>query len=291
MYEYLIGVDGGGTGTRVRVARADGSILSRGAGGPSGLINGRDKAWESVMEAVKAAFSSVDIPLPPLGSMAIGLGLAGVHNKQWAAEFESKNPGFGAIVVETDAFSTVLGAHMGEPGAIIALGTGSVGEALLADGTRREVGGWGFPSGDEAGGAWMGLRALNHIQQVLDGRVTAGEFAKDVIAFCGGDRNGVQIWAGNATQTVYAQLAPFIVKHATEDSTAQAIMREAAAEVAKIGDALDPAKRLPIALCGGLGEPLRPHLPESLLARIIRPKDDSSGGALILIRKRLEGKL
>lgn len=291
MFEYLIGVDGGGTGTRVRVSRIDGTELAHGTGGPSGLINGRDKAWQSVMEAVESAFASAGIAMPDLGRMAIGLGLAGVHNRQWAAEFESLNPGFGAIVVETDAFTTVLGAHLGEPGAIIALGTGSVGEALLADGRRREVGGWGFPAGDEAGGAWMGLRALNHIQQALDGRVPAGEFAKDVIAFCGGDRQGVQVWAAKATQTVYAQLAPLVVKHGANDDTARAILHEAGAEVAKIGEALDPDKRLPIALCGGLGEPLRPHLPPGLLARIIRPQADSAAGGLILIRKRLEGRL
>ena len=46
------------------------------------------------------------------------------------------------------------------------LGTGSVGEIKLADGRHVEVGGWGFPAGDEASGAWMGLRAINHVQQV-----------------------------------------------------------------------------------------------------------------------------
>jgi glucosamine kinase len=101
----------------------------------------------------------------------------------------------------------------------------------------------------------------------------------------------VQAWLGNATQSLYAQLAPFVVKHGATDDAANAILHDAGIEVAKIGDALDPQKKLPIALCGGLGEPLRPHLPQSLLARIIRPQDDSAAGALILIRKRLEGKL
>ncbi|MFZ3287574.1 MAG: ATPase, partial [Telluria sp.] len=40
MIEYLIGVDGGGTGTRVRLARADGTELAQGSGGPSGLAHG-----------------------------------------------------------------------------------------------------------------------------------------------------------------------------------------------------------------------------------------------------------
>ncbi len=292
MYDYLIGVDGGGTGTRARIERADGVALEhRGSGGPSGLINGREKAWVSVMEAVSSGFAKAGIALPELKKIAIGLGLAGVHNKQWAAEFEAQNPGFGAIVVETDAFSTVLGAHLGKPGAIIALGTGSVGEALLADGTRREVGGWGFPAGDEAGGAWMGLRAINHIEQVLDGRAPENAFAREVIEFCGGGRHEAMVWISAANQAAYAQLAPLVIKYGATNEFARSVLIDAGKEVAKIGDALDPARQLLIALCGGLGEPLRPYLPESLLARIISPHADSAAGALILIRQRLAGKL
>jgi len=144
MFEYLIGVDGGGTGTRVRIERAaDGIELARGSAGPSGLLHGAGKAWAAVQAGIDGAFAEAGVARPPLARLAIGLGMAGVHNKQWAAEFTAQNPGFGAIKVETDAFCTLLGAHRGACGAIIALGTGSVGEALLADGTRREVGGWG----------------------------------------------------------------------------------------------------------------------------------------------------
>ncbi|KAK0359944.1 hypothetical protein LTR94_029266, partial [Friedmanniomyces endolithicus] len=74
-------------------------------------------------------------------SCAIGLGLAGVHNKEWAAAFRAANPGYAALTLDTDAFSTLMGAHGGRPGAIVAIGTGSVGEALRADGARVEVGG------------------------------------------------------------------------------------------------------------------------------------------------------
>jgi hypothetical protein len=38
MYAYLIGIDGGGTGTRVQVVCSDGTELARGSGGPSGLF-------------------------------------------------------------------------------------------------------------------------------------------------------------------------------------------------------------------------------------------------------------
>src|SRR5476649_2289250 len=78
MVEYLIGVDGGGTGTRVRIERFDGMELGRGSGGPSGLMHGTDKAWVAVLDAVNRGFAEADVARPALEKMAIGLGLAGV---------------------------------------------------------------------------------------------------------------------------------------------------------------------------------------------------------------------
>ena len=146
--DYLIGVDGGGSGTRVAIALANGNELARGAAGTSALRHGADAAWLAVMTAITNAFSTIGLALPEIAQMAIGLGLSGVHNKQWAAQFAEKDPGFALLRLETDACTTLMGAHKGRAGTIVALGTGSVGEALLEDGSHREVGGWGFPCGD-----------------------------------------------------------------------------------------------------------------------------------------------
>ncbi len=288
MIDYLIGVDGGGTGTRVRLARADGTELAQGASGPSGLRNGTATAWNAVNAAVAQAFAAIGIDTIPLHSCAIGLGLAGVHNKEWAAAFGAANPGYAAFVLDTDGFSTLMGAHQGRPGAIVAIGTGSVGEALRADGRRVEVGGWGFPAGDEASGAWMGLRALNHIEQVIDGRAEGGELARDVSAACGGSRDAVQVWLGKATQADYAGLARFVVAHGTADPVALSILEHAGREVASIARALDPSGSLPLSLCGGLGEPLRTYLPADTLARCSPPHGDSAAGALRMIELHLK---
>jgi glucosamine kinase len=286
MIDYLIGVDGGGTGTRVRLARADGTELAEGASGPSGLGLGIARAWDAVQQAVAAAFAASGVQQPSLDRLAIGLGLAGVHNRQWAAEFVAANPGFATLRLETDGFTTLMGAHGGAPGAIVAIGTGSVGEVLFADGTRREVGGWGFPAGDEASGGWIGLRAIGHIEQVLDGRRARSAFADSVIEACGGCRDAIQVWLGKANQTAYASLAPLVLRHAG-DPAARAILLDAGAEVAAIAHALDPQGALPVALCGGLGAALRDFLPSGLLARIGAPQGDSAAGALRMIMKEV----
>jgi glucosamine kinase len=292
-YQYLIGVDGGGTGTRVLLADANGADLGRGSAGPSGLMHGATRAWQSIIEAIHHAFADAGLPVPTYDDMAIACGLAGVNNKQWAVDFTAKNPGFADLVLETDAGTTLLGAHQGAPGAIIALGTGSVGEVMMADGSRREVGGWGFPSSDEASGAWLGLRAINHVQQVLDGRSAPDDFSAALISYCvancGNDSatpsDAVAHWLASANQTTFAQLAPMVIDTAPHVAKANEIMQLAGLEVAKMARALDPTGVMPIALCGGLAGPMLAYLPQELKQRVIKPMGDSASGALLLLKK------
>jgi len=288
MIQYHLGIDGGGSGTRVRLAHPDGQLLAQAQGGPSGLAHGVQRAWDTINSVVAQAFQAAGLAQPVKAQLALGLGLAGVHNRQWADSFVANDPGYGALALASDGTTTVLGAHGGHPGAIIAIGTGSVGEVLLADGTRREVGGWGFPSGDEAGGAWMGLRAMAHAQQVMDARVAGGAFAAAVINACGGQRQAMQEWLAAATQTSFAQLAPLVLQHGGSDAAAQAIALEAGRQIALIAAALDPHGTLPLALCGGLAAPLSPYLPAALLQRVVAAQGDSAAGALHLIGQQLQ---
>jgi glucosamine kinase len=293
MIEYLLGVDGGGTGTRVRLARVDAQChvheLASASSGPSGLGLGLARAWAAVQDAQARAFAAAGIDPPLPSRIAIGLGLAGVHNKEWARAFVAQDPGYAALRLETDAFTTLMGAHDGQPGAIVAIGTGSVGEALLQGGARREVGGWGFPAGDEASGGWIGLRAVGHIEQVLDGRRSPSAFADALIAACGGGRDAIQSWLGQATQTTYASLAPIVLQHAG-DPVARAILLAAGAEAGSIARALDPEGALPLALCGGLGAALRDWLPPEMAARARPPQGDSAAGALRMIALHITPK-
>ncbi|KQQ45333.1 ATPase [Duganella sp. Leaf126] len=324
MIEFLLGVDGGGSGTRACLARAVPAgggapapapagaaapagacahtaltVLATGTAGPSALSLGVERAWAAVEQAVAAAFAGAGLPPAPRSTVALGLGLAGVHHRLWAAQFAAADPGYGRLALASDGYTTVLGAHDGAPGAIIALGTGSVGEVRLADGCHVEVGGWGFPSGDEAGGAWIGLHAINHLQHSFDGRLAPNAFADAVAQACGLDpdatrrrdpaaRELLQQWLAGAAPARYAQLAPVVLRHAADSEAAHAIVQAAGAQVARIAAALDAGGTLPLALCGGLAAPLHPYLPPALQARVVAPRGDSAAGALRLIRQHLD---
>ncbi|AXE32209.1 ATPase [Chromobacterium phragmitis] len=282
---YQIGVDGGGTGTRVRLLAADGSSLALAEGPASALSQGAAKAWQAVSAAIEAAFLQAGLPSPPTAECALGLGLSGVHNRQWASEFERLAPPYSRLLLATDGYTTLLGAHGGQPGIIVALGTGSIGEALYPDGSHREVGGWGYPSGDEASGAWLGQRAAQLTQMALDGRRSHSPLTRAVLEFVGGDWQAMMHWNGRATPAQFARLAPLALSAARVDPEADALLRQAGEDAWSIARALDPSGELPVALCGGLGRALRDWLPPGFRQRLVSPRGDSAMGALQLLRR------
>ncbi|MBB5417209.1 glucosamine kinase [Paraburkholderia atlantica] len=289
---FLIGVDGGGTGTRVVLGDAQGRELAQAASGPSGLGLGIPRAWQSIQAACGEAFERAGVALD-WSRCVLGCGLAGVNNRDWLAEFHEQAPRLAGLAVESDAYTTLLGAHDGAPGVIVALGTGSVAASLASDGEFRMASGYGFPSGDEASGAWLGLRLIVHAQQALDGRAPIDDLAHALLAHTGTeDRDSLVVWLCAANQTAYARLAPIAIEHRAHPFAAR-LLGEAGVEVGKMIAALDATGSLPVALCGGLGVPLREYVPQVYQARLREPRADSAHGGLQLARReaqRLAGR-
>jgi len=288
MIEYLIGVDGGGSGTRALLARPDGTALGRGDAGPSALGQGVPQAWRNIESAVRAAFADAKLALPAWDRCALGAGLSGASNARWREEFLAGGPGIVCIALETDSFTTLLGAHAGKPGAIVIAGTGSVGEVIRADGARVRVGGWGFPVGDEGSGAWLGLRAMRLAQAAMDGRRPAGEMARRIFALCGDDRDSLQAWCSAARQFEYAQLAPLVFDTEAVDADAAILLGRAVAAIEETADALDPGGMLPLAIHGSIGTRLAERFRPAVRRRCVAPAGDATQGALNLIQQEIE---
>jgi len=288
MIKYLLGVDGGGTGTRVLLATRGGAILAQASAGPSALGQGVAAAWSNILAGVHSAFSLAELAVPDWSDCALGAGLSGVHHQPWCDAFLATNPGFAHIAVENDAYIALLAAHKGLPGSMLAAGTGSVGEALYADGTRHQVSGWGFPVGDEGSGAWLGLRAMAHAQEAIDRRLPGGLLAASIHQLCGTHRDALQAWCASAGQNEYAQLALTVFASAASDPVAEALLAEAAAAIERMAAALDPQATLPLAVCGSVGRQLLPRLASATRARCIASPQDAVYGALTLVHQSLE---
>ncbi len=282
-FKYYIGVDGGGSGTRLVLADYQKKIINIVQGEPSALGQGIEKAWKAIIDCTVKAFTEKKIVPPMLSECAIGIGISGANNINWKNEFIIRNPGFNKLIVDTDGFTTLLGAHGKAFGLIIAIGTGSVGLCIDESGLRKTVSGWGFPSGDEASGAWLGLKASQITEKVLDGREEKSYLSEIILNQCGNNEEAFLKWLGNANQNTFATLAPLVFEVAEKVIKAKKLLEKAALEIELMIKTLDPNFHLPIAICGRLGEKLIPYLNIELQEKLVSPINDSAMGAIYLI--------
>jgi glucosamine kinase len=275
----FVGVDGGGTGTRVACSDEGGRQKTTATGPASALSLGVDNAWQVIHFLCETAFARIGLPLD-WRRCVVAAGMAGAHHEEWRQRFVEQAPHVARLYVESDSWMVQYGAHGGEPGITIAIGTGSVGEALFADGRRHVVGGYGFPAGDEASGAWIGLRASRHVQHVMDGRAEPDDFARELLFnMAVRTRDDLVRWLCEATPGRYAALAPTVFAHARHP-VSRGILKDAGGEVARMVAALDPEGSLPVALYGGVGRRLQTWLRAPLRERVIEPRADAVQGAL-----------
>jgi len=277
---WWVGIDGGGTSTRAVVADGEGRILGRGESGASALGQGAEQAWRHIAEAIARA----QVPGLALKDCALGLGLSGTGVPVQLQAFIASDPGVARLTLVTDGLAALLGAHGGGPGALLISGTGSVAEALLPDGSRRMVGGWGWQIGDEGSGAWLGQQAMKIAQAAFDARTPRGSLAENVYAATGASREAMLAFCAQAGQAGYASLARLVFDNEGRDPAADALLDAAARALDELALALHPT--LPLALAGSIALRLGNRLSPALQSRRIEPQGDAAAGALWLIQQQ-----
>src|SRR5207244_7206598 len=150
------------------------------------------------------------------------------------------------------------------------------------------VGGWGYPVGDEGGGAWIGMCAMREAQHATDGRASVGTLAHAIWSVAGHSREALLTWCESAGQHAYAALAPLVFDAEATDTKSAEWLNDAARAIDGIVLALDPDGRLPLVVTGSIGQRLQRRLAPSIRARLVEPAGDAVDGALHLIRARLE---
>ncbi len=278
-------VDGGASATRVALYDGTGHRLGLTVTEPASLtLKGAD-AWTVILRALDSLFAAVGLSGSARPDIRYGIGLAGVSNTSQRDAFVAAAPAAAGLHVATDAYIACIAAHGGRPGAIVIVGTGSVGYRIEAPGRCRLVGGWGFPVGDEGSGAWLGREAVAQALHVLDGRYRHRPTGlhRAIIEHCGGTRQAMLAWLFQAPSGRFAELAPLVVDHALRgDREGVALVSAAGREIDALATLLDPSFSVSLSLVGGLAEPLSPFLPERLKRRVRAPEADAIAGALRL---------
>ncbi len=283
----LIGVDGGGTQCRARVCDMGGRTLGEGADGPANVRLEPARVMHSILTASRAAVESAGFSADDLHRAHAGLGLAGAAVKSACARLLAEPSPFASIEIETDAYAAWLGAFRGEDGAVLILGTGSCGLAIVG-GRQFDVSGWGAEVSDEASGHWIGREAIRRALWAYDGRAPSTALAEAVLARFDKSAESVIAFATGARPADYAALVPLVFEHVEwRDPLALALVTEAAADAVRIITRLIEVGAPSVALSGGLAGPLSAWLPPSVRERLVEPQGDALDGAVLLARRGL----
>lgn len=291
----FIGADGGGTKTKLIVEDEEGMFLGQARSGPANIRNSVDQAWSSIDAGVKEALSQANISLNDQSyNFHIGLGLAGTEDPVACKKFLSRPHLFSTLVLDSDAYAACLGVHDCQDGAIIIIGTGVAGYEVF-QGKRYVVGGWGFPQGDTAGGAWLGLEAVRLTFKCIDGRVAETPLLKAVFAYFGNDLGKMVAWATSARPVDFATLAPYVIEHIQmNDPNALKLITEAAQEINEIAEAMEKklpgSPGLPCCLLGGVAPFVQTRVNSALSSRLAPRKHDAPKGAIYMVRQKVLGE-
>jgi len=199
--QLFVGVDGGGTGCRARIVDSEGRVLGTGIAGPAALRLGIDTSLAAVEHACQAALEEARLPPDALAGADAAIGLAGIGRKGLLEQLTARKHPYRSVTYVNDATIACIGAHAGEDGGIVIVGTGSIGFAVVG-GREIRVGGYGFPISDEGSGADLGLHGIRLALRSHDGRGVETNFTREVMARFGSDPFEAVAWMDRAHATL-----------------------------------------------------------------------------------------
>jgi glucosamine kinase len=286
--ELFIGVDGGGTRSRARLRDASGKLLGEGFGG-GGNARLREAAFREVMAACRQAVAAAGLGETDLKRIHAGFGLAGTQQDEDRDSVLAWPHPFASISVDTDAYASWLGAFGGRDGAILILGTGAAGLAIVK-GKRLNVGGWGADIADEGSGMMIGRTAIRRSLWALEGMAPLTPLADEILHEFDRSAQKAVIWAGTANPSDYARFAPRVFDHADRrDALAVPILLEAAGDASRLINRLLDLGAPQIAMIGGVFPRLLPWLPPVLRPYLVEPAADAADGAILMAQRALKG--
>lgn len=302
MSHIVIGIDGGGTKTRVVVADEKGATITTVEGPGSAVRPGQhDHSADVIAATVRDALASANMThvMPKVLCVGVaGVGREPERQALWQALVSREVAE--DIVVHADAMIALDDAFDDGPGVLLIAGTGSVAFARSPSGVFARAGGWGPVFGDEGSGQWLGRRALSAVAAAADGREPPTALSGAVLTAAEvNEPSDLIAWAARATPGDFATIAPAVLSAADAgDQRASTLLSMAAEELVLHVRALarqlfvDERATIPVAFTGGLltrGSALRKRVEQRLrsvvpgaqiLARPIDPARGAVRGAL-----------
>jgi glucosamine kinase len=298
----VIGVDGGGSKTRVLVADDQGTQLGEVVGPGSAVRPGQAEHSADVIAAtVRDALASCEMTHVVPKVLCVGVAGAGREPERQALWQALVGRELAEETVVHPDFAIALDDAFGEgPGVLLISGTGSAAFGRSPSGTIARCGGWGPVCGDEGSGAWVGRRALSVVTASADGREPETALMGAVLTAAQvNEPQELIAWAAQATPATLATLAPVVSSVADAgDLRANAIISLAVEELVLHVRSLarqlfgDERAATPVAFTGGMltkGTTLRKRLEHRLKSAV--PGAQLHGGEVNPARGAVRGAL
>lgn len=233
---YVLGIDGGGSGTAAWLSGAGGRILARATAGPSNPVKvGDSLAGQRLVEAAQSALRKAGLHRTTIDAICAGVagaGRPGIDRRLLAA----MRRGIRArrYILTTDGIIALECALERSPGVVVVAGTGSI--AYGRDSRRRifRCGGWGSAFDDFGSGYDIGRRAVAAALHDFDGRGPATQLRRDI---CRALRikDITQVVEMSLTPDRVAALFPAVLHAAVAgDALAKQLCREAGRSLAEL---------------------------------------------------------
>jgi glucosamine kinase len=192
---YYLGVDGGGTNCRIRLADENLVTLAEVKNGRSNLqIDGGEPAYKAILDGTRDVFETAGLDYAETANTYACFGMAGGRMDSARADFAARAWPFAGVKVYDDIDIAHAGALGGEEGGVVIIGTGSAAMSIVG-GTRYQAGGWGFHIGDQMSGAILGRELVRYTVEANDGLVEGSPLTAAVTAALGGDNQAIMTWS------------------------------------------------------------------------------------------------
>jgi glucosamine kinase len=310
---YYLGVDGGGTNCRVRLANENLEVLAEVKNGRSNLqIDGGEPAYRAILDGTRDVFAAAGVDYAETANTFACFGMAGGRMDSAREAFAARSWPFAGVTVYDDIDIAHAGALGGAEGGVVIIGTGSAAMSVVG-GTRYQAGGWGFQIGDQMSGAIMGRELVRYTVEANDSLVEGSPLTQAVTETLGGSNQSIMTWSfatemglqllsrdgsegcddaliGRAPGE-YGKLMPLFFDYLEQNDPVA--LKLLAIELNYIDTYVNWFKShgaQVMAIVGGLGQRLFPRLHERYGDFVALPKYEPLHGAVILAKQNFAAK-
>jgi len=249
--DWLFGIDGGGTSSRIRVESCSGTLLHQGLGGSTNPESNEESAVSACLEELVRG--ALDTGLDPRACVAGYIGSAGVDRPQARLAMAdmlrraflaaSGLPEGGPLVEAGNDAEPALSGSLGDvEGFLLVAGTGSIAYGRTRSGRTARAGGWGHHLGDEGSAFWIAFEGVKRGIRSVEGRERALTASTSGLADAAIAHFGLPDMPSlipfvykQFSKARIASFAPIVARMAKGgDILARAIMEEAAGELVSL---------------------------------------------------------